>query len=158
MNNTKFIVKSAIIAALYIILTYLANVIGLANGVIQVRLSEILTILPVFTSAAIPGLTVGCVLSNILTGCAPLDVVFGSIATLIGAIGTYCLRNKEKLAAIPPILSNTIIVPFILSYVYAFEGSIGYFMITVGIGEIISCGILGMLFMYTLKPHKKYIE
>ena len=97
MNNTKFIVKSAIIAALYIILTYLANVIGLANGVIQIRLSEILTILPVFTSAAIPGLTVGCVLSNILTGCAPLDVVFGSIATLIGAIGTYCLRNKEKL-------------------------------------------------------------
>lgn len=148
-----FIAQAAMIAAIYVVLTFIANAFGLANYAIQVRFSEALTILPFFTPAAIPGLFVGCLLSNILTGCMPLDVVFGSLATLIGACGTYSLRKYKWLAPLPPIAANTIIVPFVLAYVYQFEGSIPYFMLTVGIGEVISCGVLGMLLLFALKPY-----
>lgn len=148
-----FIAQAAMIAAIYVVLTFIANAFGLANYAIQVRFSEALTILPFFTPAAIPGLFVGCLLSNVLTGCMPLDVVFGSLATLIGACGTYALRKYKWLAPIPPIVANTIIVPFVLAYVYKFEGSIPYFMLTVGIGEIISCGVLGMILLFALKPY-----
>lgn len=88
--------QGAMIAALYVVLTFIANLAGLASGVIQVRLSEALTILPVFTAAAVPGLAVGCVLANLLTGCAIWDVVFGSLATLIGAVGTRLLHKKVR--------------------------------------------------------------
>lgn len=157
-KNVLFIVHAAVIAALYVVLTMIANIFGLANFAIQVRFSESLTILPFFTPAAIPGLFVGCIISNLLTGCVPLDVIFGSIATLLGALGTYYLRHFTKwLAPLCPILANTLIVPFVLAYVYRFEGSIPYFMITVGIGEIISCGILGMLLFGVLSKYRKYI-
>ena len=89
------LVQAAMIAALYVVLTFAANALGLANYVVQIRFSEALTILPFFTPAAIPGLFVGCMLSNILTGCMPLDIVFGSLATLIGAFGTYALRKNK---------------------------------------------------------------
>ncbi|MDD3279039.1 MAG: QueT transporter family protein [Lachnospiraceae bacterium] len=154
INQNKkvlYLTQGAMIAALYIILTYLANSLGLANYAIQVRFSEALTILPFFTPAAIPGLFAGCILSNLLTGCMPLDIIFGSLATLAGAFGTYALRKKSPwLAPLPPIIANTIVVPFILSYVYQFEGSIPYFMLTVGAGEVISCGILGMILLFAL--------
>jgi len=165
-----FTVHAAVIAALYVVLTLLANSLGLANYAIQVRFSEALTILPYFTPAAIPGLFVGCILSNLLTGCLPLDVVFGSMATLLGALGTYQLSSPFKkesaapesshrkwLAPIPPIVANTLIVPFVLAYVYAFEGSVPYFMLTVGVGEVISCGILGLLLLKVLERYQKYI-
>lgn len=153
ISPTVFLAQSAMIAALYVVLTFLANAFGLANYAIQVRFSEALTILPFFTPAAIPGLFVGCLLSNILTGCMPLDIIFGSLATLIGALGTYALRGHKWLAPIPPIVANIIVVPFVLAYVYCFEGSLGYFAITVGIGEIISCGLLGMILLNTLQKH-----
>ena len=154
-KKVLFIVHAATIAALYVVLTLLANALGLANFAIQVRFSEALTILPFFTPAAIPGLTVGCILSNLLTGCLPLDILFGSIATLLGTVGTYALRKCTKwLAPICPIIANTLIVPFVLAYMYQFEGSIPYFMITVGIGEIISCGILGLLLLSLLNNSK----
>jgi len=157
-KKVLFIVHAATIAALYVVLTLLANALGLANFAIQVRFSESLTLLPFFTPAAIPGLTVGCIISNLLTGCIPLDVLFGSLATLLGALGTYYLRKFSKwLAPIPPIVANTLIVPFVLAYVYRFEGSIPYFMLTVGIGEIISCGALGYLLWVALKKYSKYI-
>ena len=159
-KKTRYIVYGGLITALYVVLTYVASAAGLASGAIQVRLSECLTILPCLTAAAVPGLTVGCVLANLLTGCAAWDVVFGSLATLIGAVGTRLLKNKPTLAWIPPVISNMIIVPLVLLYVYqvpdvsvtipftqtTLSGS-GYLplMITVGIGEVISCGILGML-------------
>lgn len=149
----RIIAQAAMIAALYVVLTFIANAFGLANYAIQVRFSEALTILPYFTPAAIPGLFVGCVLSNLLTGCMPLDVLFGSIATLIGACGTYMLRKQKWLAPLPPIVANTLIVPFVLAYVYHFEGSIPYFMLTVGIGEVISCGVLGMILLFALQKH-----
>ena len=162
------LVHAAVIAALYVVLTFVANSLGLASYAIQVRFSEALTILPYFTPAAIPGLFIGCLLSNILTGCMPLDVLFGSLATLLGALGTYYLCGRAKpsaqtgnrkgwLAPLPPILANTLIVPFVLAYVYRFEGSIPYFMLTVGIGEILSCGVLGMFFYRTLAKYQKHI-
>ena len=147
--------QGAMIAALYVVLTFIANLAGLASGVIQVRLSEALTILPVFTAAAVPGLAVGCVLANLLTGCAIWDVVFGSLATLIGAVGTRLLRKKSPvLAVLPPILSNIIIVPLVLPRVYGVEDAYWYLAMTVGAGEIISCGVLGLLLYRSLKNTK----
>ena len=166
MRNTKllFITEAAVIAALYVVLTLLANAFGLANYAIQVRFSEALTILPYFTPAAIPGLFVGCILSNTLTGCLPLDTVFGSLATLAGAVCTYLIGKKVKnqtlakwLSPFPPIIANMIVVPQVLMRVYQFEGSLLYFTITVGAGEIISCGILGMMLLYALEPRKSAI-
>lgn len=152
-NKVLFLTQAAMIAALYVVLTYLANALGLANYAIQVRFSEALTILPFFTPAAIPGLFVGCLLSNILTGCALIDIIFGSIATLIGAVFTYMLRKHKFLVALPPILSNTIFVPFILKYAYQIE-PIWLSAVTVSIGEIISCGVLGMLLLFGLEKYK----
>ena len=175
MKKVQFITQAAVIAALYVVLTLIANALGLANYAIQVRFSEALTILPFFTPAAIPGLFVGCLISNILGGCIIWDIIFGSIATLIGAFGTYqisllahnsrtSLKAAEKsiliyelCAAIPPIAANTIIIPFILAYAYKFEGGIPYFMLTVGLGEVISCGILGIMLLKVLKKYQRQI-
>ena len=147
MNNikTKQLVNGGMIAALYVVLTVLAAQFNLANGAIQVRFSEALTILPVFTVAAVPGLTVGCVLANLLTGCAAWDVVFGSLATLIGAAGTRLLKDKPLLAWIPPVLSNMAIIPIILIKVYAVPDAWWFLVLTIGAGEVISCGALGLL-------------
>ncbi len=150
-----FLTRSAMIAAIYVVLTVFISAFNLASGVIQIRISEALTILPVFTNAAVPGLFAGCLISNLITGCAPFDVVFGSIATLIGAVGTYALRKKSPaIAALPPIISNTVIIPFVLKFVYDFPGSIPFFMLTVGAGEVISCGILGVALYSALTPVK----
>ena len=156
-QKIRNIAVGAVIAALYVVLTYLANMLGLASGVIQVRLSEILTVMPIFTPAAIPGLFIGCVVANILTGCALWDVVFGSLATLIGAVGTYLLRKYNLLAVIPPILANAIIVPFVLLFVYSLEGTYWYFFVTVGIGEIISCGVFGTILLKSLKKYNGFL-
>ena len=93
-SKIKYITHGAAIAAIYVVLTLVANAFGLANAAIQIRISEALTVLPYFTPVAIPGLFVGCILSNILTGCLPLDTVFGSLATLLGALGTYFISRK----------------------------------------------------------------
>ena len=149
--NVKTLTMGGAIAALYVVLTMLAQAFGLASGAIQVRLSEALTILPVFTAAAVPGLTVGCVLANLMTGCAAWDVVFGSVATLLGAICTRLLRNKPMIAWIPPVISNAVIVPIVLQQVYGVPDSFWYLMLTVGAGEVIACGILGLLLYKALK-------
>lgn len=163
MRNKKvtMITQGAIIAALYVVLTLIANAMGLSNYAIQVRFSEALCILPYFTVAAVPGLTVGCLIANIMTGALVWDVFFGSLATLIGAVGTYLLRKHKILMFFPPILANMIIVPFVLRYGYGFtwmfhdvEWSIPYFALTVGIGEIISVGILGSVLFKALLPYK----
>lgn len=156
-KKTLFITQAAMIAAIYVVLTYFINAFDLASGAIQVRISEALTILPVFTPAAIPGLFLGCLLSNFLTGAVIWDVIFGSIATLIGAAGTYLLRKHKWLAPIPPVISNTVIVPFILSYAYGLPDSIPYMMITVGIGEVISCYILGLFLFSLLSKYRNTI-
>lgn len=150
-NKTLQLANAGMIAALYVVLTWIANLAGLASGAIQVRLSEALTILPVFTASAVPGLAVGCVLANLLTGCAAWDVVFGSLATLIGAVGTRLLKNKPMLAWIPPVVSNMAIVPVILLKVYGVPDAWWFLVLTVGAGELISCGLLGMLLWKALK-------
>ena len=159
MRNKKVlrITQAAMIAAIYVVLTVFISAFNLASGAIQVRISEALTILPVFTPAVIPGLFLGCLISNLVTGCMPLDVVFGSLATLIGACGTYALRKHKWLAPLPPIVANTIIVPFVLRYVYLAEGTIPFFMLTVGIGEVISCYLLGSILHRVLDRYKEHI-
>ena len=154
MKNSKQITQGAMIAALYVVLTMLSRLLGLDSGVIQVRFSEALCILPCFTPAAIPGLFAGCILANLLAGAMIWDVIFGSLATLIGAIFTYKLRHNRFLAILPPIVSNTIIIPFVLAYAYGFNGGIPYFMLTVGIGEVVSCGILGLILHSAMKKLK----
>lgn len=145
-HTTRTLTQGAVIAALYVALTYLASMLGLSSGVIQIRLSEALCILPLLIpAAAIPGLTLGCLLANTLTGAVVLDIVFGPVATLLGAMGTYALRSHPRLALLPPILANAIIVPWVLRYGYGMPDAIWYMVLTVGLGEIISVGGLGTL-------------
>lgn len=150
------LVHAAVIAALYVVLTFLANAFGLANYAVQLRFSEALTILPYFTPAAIPGLALGCLLSNILTGCALPDIIFGTLATLIGAIGTYLLRKVKWLAPVPPIVANTVVVPFVLLYAYGIQ-PLWLSFLTVGAGEILSCGVLGLLLLKVLERYRQYL-
>ena len=152
-QKNAFLTKAAIIAALYVVLTMLANALGLANFAIQVRFSEALTILPVFTAAAVPGLFVGCIISNVISGGVIWDVIFGSLATLIGAVLTYALRKHRFLAYLPPIISNALIVPFVLVYAYGIEGTLWFFMLTVGAGQVISCGFLGCFLRRSLERY-----
>ena len=149
-DKTRYITQAALIAAAYTVLTLLAAGFDLASGAIQVRFSESLTILPFFTSAAIPGLAIGCLISNLITGCVLPDIIFGTLATLIGAVGTYALRGNRYLCAVPPIVSNALIIPFILSYAYHIPGSIPFFMLTVGAGEFLSCMVLGQILLSAL--------
>ena len=155
MKNKKvlFLVQAAMIGAIYVVLNLLFQ--PFSFGQIQVRIAEALTILPIFTPAAIPGLFVGCLIGNILGGSILPDIIFGSLATLIGAIFTYLLREQSKyLAPLPPTLANTIIVPFILYYAYGINLPIPFMMLTVGIGEIISCGVLGMIVYASLEKYR----
>ena len=151
----KNLTRAAIIAALYVALTLLAASLGLASGAVQIRLSEIITVLPAFTATAVPGLTIGCLAANLITGCAAWDVVFGTVATYLGAVGTRIISKKNKyLAPIPPILSNMIIVPFVLKFAYGADEILPFLFASVGLGEIISCGILGTILIPILEKHK----
>ena len=155
-KNISFMTQAAMIAAIYVVLTYVFA--PFSFGEVQVRISEALTILPVFTPAAIPGLFVGCIISNTITGSAIWDILFGSLATLIGAFFTYKLRHISKwLAPLPPILANILVVPQVLRIVYGAPDSIWYLTATVGIGEVISCGILGMLLLFALQKNANQI-
>ncbi len=154
-KNTAFITHAAAIAAIYVVLTLIFAPIS--YGEVQVRISEALTILPFFTPAAIPGLFIGCLIANFLGGSIILDVIFGSIATLIGAAGTYLLRNNRWLAPLPPIISNTIIVPLVLRYGYGVPLPIPMLMLFIAIGEIISCYVLGEIVLAALLRYREYI-
>ena len=161
-KRTMYIVHAAVIAALYVVLTYIAAGFDLASGAIQVRFSECLTIMPYFTNAAVPGVTIGCLIANILTGSAAPDVIFGTLATLLGALGTYALRKNRYLCSIPPVVANALIIPFVLKYAYGFDGgftlfgieisTLPAFALTVGAGEIITCVIFGQILITALCP------
>ena len=161
MKNKKvlFLTQAAMIAALYVVLTLTANLFGLASGVIQIRLSEMLAVLPVFTPAAVPGLFIGCLLSNLLTGCCILDIVMGSLATLLGAFGAWLLRGWKGASPVPTIVANAIIVPWVLTspYGYGLTDAWWYLVATVGAGEIISCGILGTALLFALQKYGRRI-
>ena len=150
--SVLFVTQAAVIAAMYVVLTFVSSSMGLASGEIQIRLSEMLVILPAFTPAAIPGLFLGCLLSNLLTGCTVIDIVFGSLATLVAAILSYQLRNHKYplLVTVPPVVANMIVVPFILKFSYGVPLPIPVMMATVGIGEVISCVVLGSVLYFAL--------
>ncbi len=158
MKNKRilFITQSALIAALYVALTWLSKAFGLADGAIQCRFSEMLCVLPIYTPAAAPGLFVGCLLSNIQIGATIWDIVFGSLATLIGAIGARAIRKYRWLSPIPTILSNAIIVAFVIALTSIPEdpmASVPMLMLTVGIGEVISCGVFGTALICVLERY-----
>ena len=99
----------------------------------------------------------GCLVANIIGGGMIWDIIFGSIATLIGAVGTYLVRKNKWLAPIPPIVSNTIIVPFVLKYAYGYDGLLTYFMFSVCLSEIIVCGIIRMALLILLSRYRHNI-
>lgn len=158
MRNKKvlFLVQAAMIAAIYVVLTFLFA--PFSFGEIQVRISEALTILPIFTPAAVPGLFAGCLIGNFAGGALLPDVIFGSLATLLGALFTWLLRERNVLLApVPPIVANVLIVPFVLRYAYGILLPIPFMMLTVGIGEVISCGALGLLLARIIEKYRKHI-
>ena len=156
-NQTLFLTQAAMIATIYVVLTGLAAGFDLANGAIQVRFSEALTVLPFFTPAAVPGLTIGCLLSNILFSGNIFDIIFGTLATLIGAVGTRMLRKNRWLCSIPPIISNALIIPPVLTFAYHIPGGIPFQMLTVGAGEVICCLIFGQILISALMPARTKI-
>ena len=157
MNNRKiqFITEAAAIAAIYTVLVLVF--IPTSSGPIQVRVAEALTILPYFTPAAIPGVTIGCFLSAVLTFADPLDMIFGSLATLIAAFTSYGLRHHKFLVPIPPIVANVLIIPWVIKYAYHVPDSIPFMMLTIGLGEVISAGVLGTILLFALERVKPYI-
>ena len=136
---------SAVIGALYAALTLLLAPIS--YGPIQLRLSEALTLLPMLLPQAVPGLFVGCLIANLYTGMLT-DIIFGSLATLLAAVGTYLLRKKPILAAACPVVSNGVIVGLVLSV--SFNLPVLLTMAEVAIGEVGAVAI-GMIILGSMK-------
>lgn len=145
------IVRAAVIAALYAALSFLTGFIPSIGGVFQFRISEALTILPYFTLSAIPGLTIGCLITNIILGGGIYDIIFGTLATLWGAVGTRLLKKHKFLAPLPPIIANTVIMPFAIALTAGTFESIPIFMLSVGLEELVSCGALGTVLLIALE-------
>lgn len=155
MNRTKRMVRGSLIAALYVTLTLVSSAFGLSSGVIQLRLSEALCILPYFCPEAIPGLFIGCLLANFLSSALPLDILFGSLATLLGAIGARALRRHPFLVPLPTVLANAAIIPPVLIYVYGVFDAYHFILLTVTLGEVLSVYVLGLPLLYTLEKRCK---
>ena len=153
-KRTRFITLSATIAALYVVLTLISAAFGLSSGAVQIRISEALCALSFFTPAAIPGLTVGCLVANLITSSSPLDWIFGTLATFIGAYGGYLLRKNEWLVTLPTLLANTVIVPLVIVYGFA-DNSIplSLVMAFVFLGELVSATLLGTGLLRVLKRY-----
>ncbi|MBR5425369.1 MAG: QueT transporter family protein [Clostridiales bacterium] len=152
-QSTLFVCQAGIIVALYVALTFVFAPISF--GAVQVRIAEALTILPIFTPAAVPGLFVGCLIGNFLGGGIVIDIIFGSVATLLGAIGTYLLRKRNPIfGTIPPIVANTLIVPFVIKFAYADEMALPLIILAILGGEVLSCGVLGGMLGLSLKKTK----
>ena len=157
--KVRFLCTAAMIAAMYVALTYLSMALGLDKNAIQIRFSEMLIALAFVTPAAIPGLYVGCLLANILTGCAPLDILIGPIATLIGALGAYIFGKMKNVKAsrwiftLPNIIANIVIVTIVCYFCYTAPDAqsasiIPFYAATIALGEIISCGIFGTILLF----------
>ncbi|HPU18393.1 MAG TPA: QueT transporter family protein [Bacillota bacterium] len=149
--------RAAIIAALYVVLTYLSDIFGLASGAIQLRLSEALCVLPYFSFIAVPGLTIGCLISNILFGVSFYDVIFGTLATAIGAVVSYYIRKYKYVVPLPTVVANAIIVPLVLRISGMSGDGFIYLMLTVGAGELLACCALGIPLMLVLEKYRSRI-
>ncbi len=152
-NKTLYLCQAAIVAALYVVLTWISAAFGLASNAIQCRLGEALCILPLFLPAAVPGLGVGCLLANLLLSSPVPDLIFGTLATVLGAVGcrligrvwhTYSLSNLV-VATLPNVVANTVIVPLVLRYAYHLEDALWLLAAQVGAGELISGTVLGVV-------------
>ena len=150
-SSVLYITQSAATAAIYVVLTVLFQPVSF--GAVQLRVSEMLIVLPMFTSAAVPGLFIGCFFANILGGAVFWDVVFGSMATLIGAYFSYMLRNNRWLVPIPAVLSNALTVPFILKFAYGVDVPLPLLILYITAGEFISCYICGEILISAIQKH-----
>ena len=152
-SKTRYLCQAAMIAALYVVLTWVSAQLGLASLAIQCRLGEALCILPLFLPAAVPGLGVGCFIANLVTHSPVPDLIFGTLATVLGALGCRLLArlwHSQSLpnlivATLPNVISNTVIVPLVLRYAYHLEGAMWLLIAQVGAGELISGTMLGVL-------------
>ena len=156
-KRIRYLTTSAMIAAMYVALSAVSQLLGLCSGNIQCRISEALCVLPVFTNAAVPGVAIGCLITNILFGLGPVDVALGTLATVIGAVVCYLLRKLPYIASVPTIISNALIIPVVLIYYQISEG----YLISAGwvaLGEIIACGVLGTILVIWLKKSPKVTE
>ena len=153
-RSVAHLARAGIIAALYVVLTWISALFGLSGmGAIQLRISEALCILPILTAAAVPGVTLGCLLANLFTGAALPDIIFGTLATLIGVVGTRLLRRRVPLAMLSPVLANTLVIPFVIRYAYVdVAESLPFLFLTVGIGEALSVFLFGTLLYFALRP------
>jgi len=151
--KTKFIIQAAVIAAIYAVLTMLLA--PLSYGFMQVRVSEALTILPYFTPAAIPGLFIGCLVSNLLSPYGMLDVVLGSGATLLAAVGSYMLRSKPILVPLPPVIANAVIIGSMLHFAYGIPVNLFAIMGWIALGELIACYLIGYPLLRYLRKYKR---
>ena len=146
--STRRLTEGAIIAAVYVALTMIFAPISF--GAMQVRIAEAMTALLFFTPAAVPGLFIGCLLANILVGGVLIDIIFGSLATLIGAVGGYMLRKNRWLMPVPMILSNTVIIPFVLRYGYGVNIPLPLSAFYIFVGEFLGCFVLGEILLSVL--------
>ena len=154
-KKVVFMVQAAAIAAIYVVLTFVFA--PLSFGEVQIRIAEALTVLPYFTPAAIPGLFIGCFIGNFLGGAILLDVICGSLAPLAAAVFSWLLRKHKFLVPLPPIAANILVVPFVLFYGYGINLPIPFMMLTVGLGEIVSCGVMGTILLLALDRYKSHI-
>ena len=153
-QRVRFLTLSAMIAALYVVLTLLSAAFGLSSGVIQVRISEALCALTFFTPAAVPGLAIGCLISNIATSASLLDVVFGTLATLLGALGGRALKNHKNLVTLPTVLANTLIIPLVIVYGFGVTDiALPIVALSVCAGELISATLFGTVLLHILEKY-----
>ena len=160
--TTRDLTFAALVAALYAVMGYFANIFGLAFGPVQCRFAEALTVLPFVFPAAAPGLTVGCLITNLLSPYGPLDPVFGTLATAIAAWLTMKMP-RWYLAALPPVLVNALILPAMWAWTdvgavnTAFWLAYGYSALTFIPGEALVCCVLGTLLLKAL-PRIGYLK
>ena len=155
-SKTLFLTRAAVIAALYVALTCLSDLLGLAKGAVQIRISEALCVLPAISFCAVPGVTVGCLIFNFFFSGNILDIIFGTLATLIGSLFATLLKKHKYLSFIPTVVSNTVIIPFVIA-LGTTDGnlaSVPFMMLTIAVGELISCALLGSLLLKALEKHR----
>lgn len=161
-KTTLYITQAAVIAALYVALTHVSNALGLAYNSVQFRLSEILTVLPVFTPAAIPGLTIGCIIANISSPFGVVDIICGSAATLSAATVSYLIRNITfrnipVLSAIPPVLFNAVIIGLEVCMLGNKTAELFFISaLQVGIGQAVMCIAAGIPFIQAVKKTRVF--
>ena len=154
-TTTRYLTRAAVIAALYVVLTYLAGLMNLAYGPVQFRFSEALTVLPFLFPEAVPGLFVGCVVSNLISPYGALDLVVGSAATLLAALWT-AKCGRRWFAPMPPVVANAVLVGAMIAWYEAgfgagFPLAFAYNALTVGLGELVVCYALGLPLLKVLE-------